>query len=57
MGRHIPGNPTFVPQNMLGASGITAFLGRSAGWLRAQRYIMGSVLGGLAVRIALEEKK
>jgi tripartite-type tricarboxylate transporter receptor subunit TctC len=23
MGRHIPGNPTIVPQNMLGASGIT----------------------------------
>ena len=23
LGRHIPGNPTFVPQNMLGASGIT----------------------------------
>ena len=22
MGRHIPGNPTFIPQNMLGASGI-----------------------------------
>ncbi len=22
LGRHIPGNPTFVPQNMLGASGI-----------------------------------
>ena len=42
---------------ILGASGITAFLARSAGWLRAQRYIMGSVLGGLAVRIALEEKK
>src|SRR5262245_16141728 len=23
IGRHLPGNPTFVPQNMLGASGIT----------------------------------
>lgn len=23
MGRHLPGNPTLVPQNMLGASGIT----------------------------------
>ena len=23
LGRHVPGNPTFVPQNMLGASGIS----------------------------------
>lgn len=42
---------------ILGAAGITAFLARSAGWLRAQRYIMGSVLAGLAVRIAFEDKK
>jgi len=42
---------------ILGAGGITAFLSRSAGWLRAQRYVMGSVLGALAVRIALEDRK
>ena len=42
---------------ILGAGTITAFLSQSAGWLRAQRYVMGSVLAALAVRIALEEKK
>ncbi|SFC05357.1 Threonine/homoserine/homoserine lactone efflux protein [Polaromonas sp. OV174] len=41
---------------ILGAGSITAFLSRSAGWLRAQRYVMGSVMGALAVRIAMEEK-
>jgi threonine/homoserine/homoserine lactone efflux protein len=39
------------------AGRIALFLGRSAGWIRAQRYVMGSVLAALAVRIALEEKK
>lgn len=42
---------------ILGAGAITAFLSRSAGWLRAQRYIMGSVLAALAVRIAFEGRK
>jgi threonine/homoserine/homoserine lactone efflux protein len=42
---------------ILGAGSITAFLSRSAGWLRAQRYVMGSVLGLLAVRIAMEERR
>ncbi|HSV51928.1 MAG TPA: LysE family translocator [Burkholderiaceae bacterium] len=42
---------------IFGAGSITAFLSRSAGWLRAQRYVMGSVLGLLAVRIAMEERK
>ena len=42
---------------VLGAGSITAFLSRSAGWLRAQRYVMGGVLGLLAVRIAMEERK
>lgn len=40
-----------------GAGGITAFLSQSSGWLRAQRYIMGSVLAALALRIALTERK
>lgn len=42
---------------ILGAARITAFLSRSQGWLRAQRYVMGTVLAGLAVRIALTEKQ
>ncbi|MET0310832.1 MAG: LysE family translocator [Burkholderiaceae bacterium] len=42
---------------ILGAGAITAFLSRSTGWLRAQRYIMGSVLAALAVRIAFEGRK
>jgi threonine/homoserine/homoserine lactone efflux protein len=42
---------------ILGAAGITAALSRSRGWLLAQRYLMGLVLGGLAVRIALSEKQ
>jgi len=41
---------------ILGAAGISAFLARSRGWLRAQRYLMGSMLAGLAVRIAFTEK-
>ena len=40
-----------------GAASITAVLSQSAGWLRAQRYIMGSVLAALAVRVALTERK
>jgi threonine/homoserine/homoserine lactone efflux protein len=27
---------------------------RTPAWLRVQRYLMGAVLGGLALRIALE---
>jgi len=42
---------------ILGAGGITAFLSQSAGWLRAQRYVMGSVLAALALRIAFTERK
>lgn len=42
---------------VVGAAGITAFLSKSRGWLLAQRYVMGSVLAALAVRIALSERK
>lgn len=42
---------------VLGAASITAFLSKSKGWLLAQRYVMGSVLGALAVRIALIDRK
>jgi threonine/homoserine/homoserine lactone efflux protein len=41
---------------VLGAGAITAFLTRSRGWLQAQRWVMGGVLGALAVRIAFTEK-
>ena len=41
---------------VLGAAGITAWLTRSRRWLRAQRYLMGTVLGALALRIAFSEK-
>lgn len=42
---------------VLGAAGITAFMSRSQTWLRAQRYVMGSVLALLAVRIAWPERR
>ncbi len=42
---------------VLGAGTITAFLSRSRGWLRAQRWVMGGVLGALALRIAFLEKQ
>jgi threonine/homoserine/homoserine lactone efflux protein len=45
--------------NMLlifGAAGITAFLSRSRSWLQAQRWVMGTVLGLLAARVATMDK-
>lgn len=42
---------------ILGAARISAFLMRSRGWLAAQRYLMGTVLGALAVRMALADPK
>ncbi|MDM0010905.1 LysE family translocator [Variovorax sp. J22P168] len=39
------------------AASITAVLSRSEGWLRAQRYLMGSVLALLALRIATDGRK
>lgn len=39
-----------------GAGSITAFLSQSAGWLRAQRYVMGAVLAALALRVAYTER-
>jgi threonine/homoserine/homoserine lactone efflux protein len=38
----------------LSAGSIAGFLGRRPGWLRAQRYLMGTMLGAFAVKIALE---
>lgn len=36
---------------VLGAGGVAVFLARRPGWQRAQRYLMGSVLAGLAAHI------
>lgn len=41
----------------LSAAGIAAWFGRNPLWLVVQRYVMGFVLAGLAVRLALEERK
>ncbi|MDT0270409.1 LysE family translocator [Streptomyces sp. DSM 44915] len=46
-------NGTFV----LAAGLIAAFLARRPGWLRAQRYVMGTVLGGLAAHLALDSSQ
>lgn len=42
---------------ILGAARISSFLANSRGWLQAQRYLMGTVLGALAVRMALLDQK
>jgi len=42
---------------VLGAARIAAFLASSRRWLAAQRYLMGTVLGALALRMALLEPK
>ncbi|MBS0535117.1 MAG: LysE family translocator [Proteobacteria bacterium] len=39
------------------AGSIAAFLGARPSWLVAQRWLMGTVLGALAVRMALESRK
>lgn len=39
------------------AGTIAAFLTRRPGWLRAQRYLMGSVLGAFAVRLATDHSR
>lgn len=38
------------------AAGLALFLNRNPGWLRAQRYVMGSVLALLAVRLLAEKR-
>jgi threonine/homoserine/homoserine lactone efflux protein len=42
---------------IIGADRISAFLARSRRWLAAQRYLMGTTLGVLAIRMALPEQK
>lgn len=39
------------------AASISLFLNRNAVWLRVQRYLMATVLAGLAVRLVLTERK
>ncbi len=41
----------------LSAGAIALFLSRRPIWMRAQRYLMGTVLAGLAVRMAFEAKR
>jgi len=41
----------------LSAARLAAWFGRNPAWLAVQRYLMGFVLAGLAVRLALEERK
>lgn len=41
----------------LGAGSIALFLGERPTWLKLQRWLMGTVLAGLAVRMALEAKR
>jgi threonine/homoserine/homoserine lactone efflux protein len=41
----------------LTAGSIAAFLGARPSWLMVQRYLMGTVLAGLAVKIAFEAKR
>jgi threonine/homoserine/homoserine lactone efflux protein len=41
----------------LSAAGIAAWFSRKPAWLAVQRYFMGFVLGALAVRLALEQRR
>jgi threonine/homoserine/homoserine lactone efflux protein len=42
---------------ILGAARLTAWFARNPFWQAVQRWFMGLVLGGLAVRLALEERR
>ncbi|MEV0155781.1 LysE family translocator [Micromonospora sp. NPDC050686] len=42
---------------VLSAGSVSAFLTRRPAWARVQRYVMGSVLAGLAVRIAADRSR
>jgi threonine/homoserine/homoserine lactone efflux protein len=48
----------FTVNSMLivSASVIAGFFARNPDWLRAQRYLMGSMLGALAVRLAVDQR-
>ncbi|MFC7531086.1 LysE family translocator [Actinoplanes sp. GCM10030250] len=42
---------------VLAAGGIAVFLARRSAWLRAQRYLMGTVLGVIAVKLATDRAR
>lgn len=42
---------------VLAAGSVAAFLSRRPTWLRVQRYVMGTVLAALAVRIAADRPR
>jgi threonine/homoserine/homoserine lactone efflux protein len=42
---------------ILAAGAIAVFLARRPGWLRAQRYLMGTVLGVMAVKLATDRAR
>jgi len=41
----------------LSAAGLASWFSRRPGWLAMQRYFMGTVLGGLAIRMVLEPRR
>jgi len=41
----------------IGAGSIAGFLAARPGWMRLQRWLMGGVLGGLAIRMALDSRR
>jgi threonine/homoserine/homoserine lactone efflux protein len=41
----------------MAAGSIALFLGERPAWLLVQRWLMGTVLAGLAMRMALEAKR
>jgi threonine/homoserine/homoserine lactone efflux protein len=42
---------------VLSAGGLAAFLAARPLWVRAQRYFMGTVLGGMAIHLATDRSK
>ena len=42
---------------LLAAGTLAEFFGSRPGWLRAQRYLMGSLLGALAIKIATDQAR
>jgi threonine/homoserine/homoserine lactone efflux protein len=41
----------------MSAGSISRFLGARPGWLKVQRYVLGTVLGVLAVRVAADRSR
>ncbi|GLZ77412.1 hypothetical protein Afil01_22190 [Actinorhabdospora filicis] len=48
---------TFNGLIAMGAGTIAVFLGRKPLWLKVQRYLMGTVLAGLALKLAVERAR